>query len=286
MFGEVMGPCNHGGKRDRIAGTFDFKLRGILDFSHVSGGRLYVDVGKETCPMNPPPRERTGNDPPRETRVYLWRRCCLRHHLGQLYDGHVPKSGQTFYQESMLRDAGGMTTLTPPESRLRRGGILYGQMYSLTKDIIDAARTYLFQNPDLRQLALDSQLRIGAQNICGKSTSGRSITERTYIASKRRCHYGLMDSKQRSFGVREEYRISWALFQNVLSLLRSMPAEHRCIRLPGPLPYLWSVRCPVFVDFVWHNINKFTTGFELFKARCVPGMTTWEQTKVMDMFLR
>lgn len=73
---------------------------------------------------------------------------------------------------------------------------------------------------------------------------------------------------------------------NVLSLLRSMPAEHRCIRLPGSLPYLWSVRCPVFVDFVWHNINKFTTGFELFKARCVPGMTTWEQTKVMDMFLR
>lgn len=104
--------------------TFDFKLRGILDFSHVFDGRLYVDVGQETCPMDPPSRERTGNGPPRETRVYLWRRCCLRHHLGQLYDGHVPKSDQAFYQESMLRDADGMTTLTPPESRLRRGGIL------------------------------------------------------------------------------------------------------------------------------------------------------------------
>jgi hypothetical protein len=50
----------------------------------------------------------------------------------------------------MLRDAGGMTTLTPLRSRLRRGGILYGQMYNLTKEIIDAARTFPFQNPDLR----------------------------------------------------------------------------------------------------------------------------------------
>ncbi|KID95159.1 hypothetical protein MAJ_08890, partial [Metarhizium majus ARSEF 297] len=133
----------------------------------------------------------------------------------------------------MLRDAGGMTTLTPPESRLRRGGILYGQMYSFTKDIIDAVRTYPFQNPDLRHLALDSQLRNGVQNICGKATSGKSITDRAYIASKRRCHYGLMDSKQQSFGVRDEYRISWALFQSVQSVLHSMPvvldvtAEHR-----------------------------------------------------------
>ncbi|EEU34809.1 uncharacterized protein NECHADRAFT_18507, partial [Fusarium vanettenii 77-13-4] len=88
---------------------------------------------------------------------------------------------QNFYYESMLRDAGGMTTLTPPSSRLRRGGILYGQMYSLTKEIIDAARTFPFQNPVLRHLALDPH--------------------------------------------------------------------------------------SVFVDFVWHNINKFTTGFELVRAQ-------------------
>ncbi|KAH8662656.1 hypothetical protein BGZ61DRAFT_299939, partial [Ilyonectria robusta] len=94
---------------------------------------------------------------------------------------------QNFYHESMLRDAGSMTTLTPPSSRLRRGGILYGQMYSLTKEIIDAARTFPFQNPDLRHLALDPQLR--------------------------------------------------------------------------------NVRSHVFVDFVWHNINKFTTGFELVRAQ-------------------
>ncbi|KAI8648061.1 hypothetical protein NCS56_01537600 [Fusarium sp. Ph1] len=65
-------------------------------------------------------------------------------HLDRLYDGNIPKTGQNFYYESMLRDAGGMTTLTPPSSQLRHRGILHGQMYSLAKGIIDAARTFLF----------------------------------------------------------------------------------------------------------------------------------------------
>ncbi|KAM5359955.1 hypothetical protein ACJA88_014995 [Fusarium oxysporum] len=188
--------------------SFECKLRRILDFSFICSDRLYIDVGKETCPM-------PDGVPSPEPQTYLWRRCCIRHHLGQLYNGDIPKSGQNFYHESMLRDAGAMTTLTPVKSRLRRGGILYGQMYSLTKEMVDAARTYPFQNPDLRHLALDPQLRNGIQSISGKPVLC-NITDRAYLASKRRCHYGLTDSKQRSFGVREEYRISWSLFQSVL----------------------------------------------------------------------
>ncbi|KAL7755654.1 hypothetical protein ACKLNR_014181 [Fusarium oxysporum f. sp. zingiberi] len=259
--------------------NFDCKLHHVLDFSYICSDRLYIDVGKETCPLH-------GNVPSPEAQIYLWRRCCIRHHLHHLYDGNIPKTGQNFYHESMLRDAGGMTTLTPPSSRLRRGGILYGQMYSLSKEIIDAARTFPFQNPDLRHLALDPQLRNGVQSICGKPVSGNSVIDRAYLASKRRCHYGLTDSKQRSFGVREEYRISWALFQSVLTVLQSLTPEARSIKLPGPPPYLWAVRSLAFIEFVWHNINKFTTGFELVQAQCSEGLTTWEQTKIMDMFLR
>ncbi|KAF4953067.1 hypothetical protein FSARC_12483 [Fusarium sarcochroum] len=262
-----------------VMNSFDDKLHGILDFSHICSDRLYIDVGKETCPI-------PNGVPSPEPWIYLWRRCCIRHHLSQLYDGSIPKSGQNFYHESMLRDAGGMTTLTPVRSRLRRGGILYGQMYSLTKQIVDAARTYPFQNPDLRLLALDPQLRNGMQSIGGKPASGKNITDRAYLASKRRCHYGLTDSKQRSFGVREEYRISWVLFQSILAVLRSLTPKARFTYLPGPPPYLWTVRTPIFVDYVWRNINKFITGFELVRAQCSGGLTTWEQTKLMDMFLR
>ncbi|RKK90846.1 hypothetical protein BFJ68_g16350 [Fusarium oxysporum] len=232
-----------------VMNSFDCKLHRILDFSHMRSDRLYIDVGKETCPMP------NGVSSP-EPQTYLWRRCCIRHHLGQLYDGNIPKSGQNFYHESMLRDAG------------------------------DAARTDPFQNPDLRHLALDPQLRNGMQSISGKPASGKNVTDRAYLASKRRCHYGLTDSKQRSFGVREEYRISWILFQSVLAVLRSLTPEARCPQLPGPPSYLWAVRTPVFVDYVWHNINKFTTGFELVRAQCSRRLTAWEQTKMMDMLLQ
>ncbi|KAM5521601.1 hypothetical protein FOXYSP1_15492 [Fusarium oxysporum f. sp. phaseoli] len=179
-----------------------------------------------------------------------------------------------------------MTTLTPVKSRLRRGGILYGQIYNLTKEIIDAARTFPFQNPDLRHLALDQQFRDGVQSICGNSASSKNVIDRAYLASKRRCHYALTDSKHRSFGVREEYRISWALFQSVLAVLRSLTPEARCPKLPGPPSYLWAVCTSIFVDFAWHNINKFITGFKLVRAQCSRGLIIWEQTKMMDMFLR
>ncbi|KAK7592042.1 hypothetical protein V3481_006677 [Fusarium oxysporum f. sp. vasinfectum] len=148
--------------------NFDCKLHHVLDFSYICSDRLYIDVGKETCPLQ-------DSVPSPEAQTYLWRRCCIRNHLDHLYDGRIPKSGQNFYHESMLRDAGGMTTLTPPTSRLRRGGILYGQMYSLTKEIVDAARTFPFQNPDLRHLALDPTVPITTgngpiTNFCGTCT--------------------------------------------------------------------------------------------------------------------
>jgi hypothetical protein len=129
-----------------------------------------------------------------EPQTYLWRRCYIRHHLGQLYNSDIPKSGQNFYHKSILRDAGSMTILTPAKSRLCRGGILYSQIYSLTKEIVDTTHTYPFQNPDLRHLALDPQLHSGMQSISGKPAL-YNITNRAYLASKRHYHYGLTDLK-------------------------------------------------------------------------------------------
>jgi hypothetical protein len=134
----------------------------------------------------------------------------------------------------MLRDAGSLTTLTPACSRLRRGGVLYGQMYNRTKEVIDATRTFPFQNPELRQLALDSQLRNSAQSIRRMSPWAKRVTEHAYLASKRRCHTGLMDSRRRAFGVRVEYRILWALFHSLLAVLRSLRSVNLSTGLLGP----------------------------------------------------
>lgn len=87
----------------------------------------------------------------------------------------------------MLRDAGSLTTLTLVRSCLRRGGVLYGQMYNLIKEIFDVTRIFLFQNPELRQLVLDSQLRNSAQSLRKVSSWGKAVTERAYFGVYRWC---------------------------------------------------------------------------------------------------
>jgi hypothetical protein len=50
-------------------------------------------------------------------------------------------------------------------------------------------------------------------------------------------------------------------------------------------PYMWSVQTRVYLDYLWRNADKFATGFELIQAKC-QDLVTWEQTKMMAMFLR
>lgn len=40
------------------------------------------------------------------------------------------------------------------------------------------------------------------------------------------------------------------------------------------------------MDFLWRSADKFATGFEVVRARCRKELVTWEQTKMMAMFLR
>jgi hypothetical protein len=90
--------------------------------------------------------------------VYLWRRCYLERHLRWLYDGPLPKSGQTFYNASMLRDTCSLTSLTPKRSRLREGGLIYSQFYNSVKEMTDAAKSFPFQNEGLEENQLNASI--------------------------------------------------------------------------------------------------------------------------------
>lgn len=59
----------------------------------------------------------------------------------------------------MLRDACGMTSLTLKCSQLHKGGLLYSQFYSSVKEVIDAAKSYPFQNDGFEEMALDPQIQ-------------------------------------------------------------------------------------------------------------------------------
>jgi hypothetical protein len=58
------------------------------------------------------------------------------------------------------------------------------------------------------------------------------------------------------------------------------------VLLDDCLSYAWPVRTEVYLGFLWRNADKFATGFEVVRARCNQEIVTWEQTKMMVMFLR
>jgi hypothetical protein len=266
--------------------NFQAYFERIIDLEYVFLNRFYVDLGKEICPSVGllPDAQGTIDD---EAQVYLWRRCCLERHLRWLYDSSPPKSGQTFYNISMLRDACSLTSLTPKQSRLREGGLIYSQFYNSVKEMTDAAKSFPFQNEGLEELALDPQIRQSAHVAGGNA--GRSdfgVIKKAYLTSKRRTHFALTDSRQKSFGIREEHRVSWPLLLAFQSRLEREAQDRLEIILVDCPTYVWPIRTAVYTDFLWRNIDKFATGFEVALARCADDFVTWEQTKIMAMFLR
>ena len=143
-----------------------------------------------------------------------------------------------------------------------------------------------FDNDGLEELALDPQIRQGARSLIGGRRRESKILEQAYCASKRRTHRALCDSRQKSFGIREEYRISWRLYQRMKIRLGWLPREDLEVMLEDCPSYVWAVQTETYLNFLWRSVDKFVTGFEIVRARCRQDLVTWEQTKMMAMFLR
>ena len=270
---------------------FDDYLNGVLDLDHVDLERLYIDIGKETCPRVSQLRHQPlATDD--EAQVYLWKKCCLRSYIQWLYDGdrcNPPKINsktQRYYAHVMLRDACSLTSVTPSKSQLRQDGLIYSQFYNSTKEIGDAARCTPFANSALEDLALDQTVRDALTNITKHPRRSLAILEHAYRASKSRIRYGLLDSIHKSFGLREEDRISWYLFQNIAIRQTQNASDHGGLSLDACPSYAWGITSQVYLDFLWRSADKFATGFEMVRALHGRRLISWEHTKIMSMFLR
>lgn len=267
---------------------FHSYLNSQIDLDLVFLDRLYIDIGKEICPylgtvftQRPPP----GDVP----QVYLWKRCCLEHYIHEMYDGEPPAKGgqgQRYYDQNMLYDAASLTSVTPKKSKLREGGLIYSQFYASVKEISDAMKRIPFDNDGLEELALDPQIRQGARNLARGHRRDVKIIERGYCKSKGRAQDALRDSESKSFGIRSEHRTAWALFLALLARLRQADPEDWDIVLDECPSYAWAVNTDVYLNFLWRSADKFATGFEVVRAHCHRELITWEQTKIMAMFLR
>lgn len=257
-----------------------------LDFVHLN--RFYVDLGKEICPhisLLRLQQMRFGD----EAQVYCWKRCCLQHYMQWMYDGHPPAAdtkGQQYYENNMLYDACDLTSVTPKRSKHREGGIIYSQFYASVKEISDAAKCFPFENDGLEELALDPQIWQGAQHTAGGHRRNIKVIEQAYCASKFRARCAINDSRKKSFGIREEHRIAWSLFQGLLEQLQSENREELEIVLVDCPSYAWAVKTESYFVYLWRNVDKFAAGFEVLRVQCNKDLVTWEQTKMLAMFLR
>jgi hypothetical protein len=266
---------------------FQSFLEDCLDLDFVETDRLYVDVGKEICPRTSliGDQERHLDDEPQ---VYAWKRCCLEKYIKWMYDDQAPKKGegQRYYTQNMLHDTGSLTSVTPKKSKHREGGLIYSQFYNSVKEIYDANKCFPFANDAMEELALDPHIRNATRNILGGGRRDAKTVEVGYLASKQRTHHALRDARRKSFGIREEHRVTWAVFQGLKDRLNLEDTHYSAALLTECPAYAWAIKTEVFIDFLWRSVDKFATGFEIVKARSRKDFTTWEQTKMMAMFLR
>ncbi|GKU15871.1 unnamed protein product [Fusarium langsethiae] len=187
----------------------------------------------------------------------------------------------------MLRDTGSLTIETGKRSSRRAAGLLYSQFYSSVKEVFAAGNVYPFTNTAIETLALDKKLRKTWELVGGGLSHQPAALIKAYLYTKLRCHYALLGSMQKSFGTREEHRVSKELFYAIDSRIRCRELHEQRLIIPTDdnSPY-HSFTSDTLLRWVRWNINKFCLGFEMVYSFQDPHFVTWEYTRIMLMFLR
>ena len=257
----------------------------VVDEAYVSAD-FYFDLGKETCPRQTYlSTEDVGNSLPAE--ILLWKKCCLDSYYNWCRDGDESNPcKQMLYPTAMLRDTVSMGVEPGVNSQLRARGLLYSQFYGSVKEVFAAGNQYPFTNTAIETLALDPQLRKTWQHVGAGLSHDPVALMKAYLYAKARCYYGIQGSMQKSFGVREEHRVSVALFNAIDRQLETLNLrQQRIAPASEELPYTTHPTTTVLSWYRW-NINKFCVGFEMVYSLSGRQWVTWEHTRMMLMFLR
>ena len=275
-------------KRPTLRGVWDdFFLRWgqVIDVDRLDPSQVWLDVGKEVCA--PPSFLWYQDAGDQQAETYLWRPCCLEAYWQWSLHGSPAKpSLRSIYHTALLRDAVGMTVLTGRQSPSRRQGLVYSQFYTSEKEIFDAAKTFPFNDGALESLALDPKIRAGWQHAGGSENHRTETLNKSYLGSKARCAAGIAGSVQKSFGTREEHRMTWTLARRVRDRLEAAGDWDRETIVPVEHVPFWRLPTATFLGFMRANSNKFTTGFEYVRSLGTHDFVSWEHSQAMIMFLR
>ncbi|KJK87933.1 hypothetical protein H633G_08218 [Metarhizium anisopliae BRIP 53284] len=284
---------------ERMVSRFNDYWSRSIDSDYITDD-FYLDVGKETCPMQASrtrevPAELAGAahepraEPNTEAETLLYKRCCLESYASGMRHGSTAEHTQkeVFYPFSMLHKSGSLTIETGSRSPLRKAGLLYTQFYPSVKEVFAAGNVYPFTNAAIETLALDKKLRRTWELVGGGLSHQPAALMKAYLYTKLRCHYALHGSVRKSFGLREEHRISRALFHSIDSEFRNRQVHILGITVEKTENSMYhSFTTETLLRWLRWNINKFCVGFETVYSFQDPRFVTWEHTRVILMFLR
>ena len=196
---------------------------------------VYVDVSKQvTSPVAQLPsqgKEASAGE------TFLYRRCCQESFCKRWQTVVASASASASakscnlarkdrlvcqaYTWATLRDASSQTIATDPQSQAYRDGYVYSQFYNVVKAPFDAAKVHVFGNDGLENVALDPAYVRGLHKAGGAAAFSQEASLRSYLHSKTRAHVNIASGMQKSYGIREEHRLSLVLIDEILRWLQA-----------------------------------------------------------------
>jgi hypothetical protein len=193
--------------------------------------------------------------------TWMWRNCCLNKvkEAFQMKDCTGSKIAATHYNWCFTGDTGNLTITGKKRSMIRKGGLVYSQFYAMNKLQFDATKHFPWDDDDdtMAMMAVDSVYREALRLTVGAKAVDIKDCRASYNHCGRRFMLGVRMNDGRSWGAREEHRMS-------LSLLMVVNAE---LQLRGE-PEIRRVETRT--QFYVHStrvINQFTEAVTLPLAR-------------------
>ena len=238
-----------------------------VDPQFCSRDRTFVDIAKEvTSEDYALPYDSVPNNFEAET--FLWKRCCLEAYAHTrvkfLEDGKRARGSPSVatYPWATMRDTIGQTLSTALHGQENLDRLVYSQFYGTIKSPFDVSKVYVFDNQAIENLALDPGYIRSLQQQGGGSAFNERTCKESYKHSKQRVASSLQDNQRRSYGVREEHRVSLTMMDEICELWHEWDQDNIDVdSVRSPIPY-YIVPSQELFGFLRAQINKYCFLFE------------------------
>ena len=230
--------------------SFNTQLVHTFNFQYLDEGRFWLDLGKETVCREwcLPQQDLISNQSPA---TYLMRSCCLEAFYQWSHFGEpASRAKKTVYVPAMLSGSYDMTVEMSANSTKRVEGWIFYQMYNSYKEMTDIAKTKPFRSRFLGQLAWDSEVRALIEQAGGGRPVSAAKVKESYRSSKVRLASALSEGQKKSYGVREEHRVSLTFLRQIKESLTAAGTWEQPPHLTVAQYPFWELSSDTYTTFL------------------------------------